>query len=137
MLTFKLLNISFLLIIRSHLSYKITTSFDCCDPWYSFIENGEKTVEGRVNSEKYSFLKCGDIIKLTKKNDETKFLYLEVKDIRRYATFRKMIENETLPKVLPGIKNIADGVKVYRQFYSEQLEKQYGVVGMEIKRLYC
>jgi ASC-1-like (ASCH) protein len=94
-------------------------------------------VEGRVNSEKYSFLKCGDIIKLTKKNDETKFLYLEVKDIRRYATFRKMIENETLPKVLPGIKNIADGVKVYRQFYSEQLEKQYGVVGMEIKRLYC
>ena len=37
-----------------------------------------------------------------------------------------------LDKVLPGIENAEKGVMVYRQYYPEELEKQFGVLAIHI-----
>ena len=40
-----------------------------------------------------------------------------------------------IDKVLPGISNIDEGLKIYRGFYGEKDEDKYGVVAIEIRLL--
>jgi len=44
-----------------------------------------------------------------------------------------MLKKEGIENVLPGVKNIEEGVQIYRQFYSEEREKKYGVVAIEVE----
>ena len=44
-----------------------------------------------------------------------------------------MLEREGIERVLPGVHNIEEGVRIYRQFYTEEEEKNYGVVAIEIE----
>jgi ASC-1-like (ASCH) protein len=46
-----------------------------------------------------------------------------------------MIVNCKLQNVLPGIETIDEGVKIYRNFYSESDEKKYGVVAIHFNLL--
>jgi WD40 repeat protein len=46
-----------------------------------------------------------------------------------------MIESEGLERVLPGVSSLKEGVDVYRQFYTEEDEKVYGVVAITIEFL--
>ena len=46
-----------------------------------------------------------------------------------------MIKKETLKRTLPGVPTIDCGVEVYRQYYSEELEKKFGVLAIELKRI--
>jgi ASC-1-like (ASCH) protein len=46
-----------------------------------------------------------------------------------------MIENAGLERILPfdEIKTIDEGVKIYHGFYTEEQEKEFGAIGIEIK----
>ncbi|XP_043696707.1 uncharacterized protein LOC122647343 [Telopea speciosissima] len=59
-----------------------------------------------------------------------KCLLLEVKDVRRYDSFSEMLELESLPKVLPGVNSIEEGVQIYRKFYTEEKAKSNGVLAI-------
>ena len=102
--------------------------FECCDPWFGFLKSGRKVVEGRINNKKYNNLKEGDLIKMTK---ESEYISLKVNNINKYGSFREMLENETLERVLPEVESIDDGVKIYREFYSEEVEKEKGVLAID------
>ena len=107
-------------------------SFDCCEPWYSFIKDGMKVVEGRLCNHKYCDLISGDIIQLNNE-DNTDFIILSVITVTKYSSFKCMLEAETIERVLPGILSIEDGVNVYRQFYSQNLEIKKGVIAITVK----
>jgi ASC-1-like (ASCH) protein len=91
------------------------------------IAEGKKKIEGRLYDEKRQKIKPGDTIIFENK------LMCVVKDIRVYSSFREMLESEGIENVLPGIRNVEEGVKVYRKFYSEEKEKKYGVAAIEIE----
>jgi len=91
------------------------------------IAEGKKKVEGRLYDEKRQAIKPGDEIVFENK------LVCVVKDLRVYSSFREMLEKEGLENVLPGVKSIEEGVKVYRRFYSEEKERKYGVVAIEVE----
>ena len=96
-------------------------------PWFNLIKEGKKTVEGRLNKGLFSKLEIGDEIVWICKKLKHK---IKVIKIKQYKSFSEMIKQEQLENVLPGIKNDAEGVKVYRRFYTEEDEKNYGVVAI-------
>jgi len=97
------------------------------EEYLKLIKEGKKKIEGRLYDEKRRQIKPGDII-----NFEGR-LKVKVKALRVYSSFREMLEKEGLERVLPNVKSIDEGVQVYRKFYSEEEEKKYGVVAIEVE----
>ncbi|XP_065866811.1 uncharacterized protein [Euphorbia lathyris] len=92
------------------------------EPFFTQLKDGLKTVEGRCavgDYNRYGLIEPGALILFNN--------CLLLKDIHRYASFFEMLEAESLAKVLPGIKTIDEGVKVYRKFYTEEKERENGV----------
>jgi ASC-1-like (ASCH) protein len=44
-----------------------------------------------------------------------------------------MIKSNGQENVLPGIRNIDEGVSVYMQYYNKEIESQFGVVGIKVQ----
>ncbi|XP_043817715.1 uncharacterized protein LOC110626867 isoform X2 [Manihot esculenta] len=98
------------------------------EPFFSLLKDGLKTIEGRCAGAKYSRIGPGALVLLNKT------VVLEVKDVHRYASFLKMLETEDLSQVLPGIKTVQEGVKIYRKFYTEEKEMSNGVLAICVSK---
>lgn len=96
------------------------------DPWFQHIASGAKTVEGRLNKGKFAGLSVGSV--LTVRGRDGSGLKCHVTRIATYKSFKEMLEQEGLRHVLPGVIGIANGVSVYRKFYSAKDEAVNGVV---------
>lgn len=105
----------------------------CQSPYFEQIQAGSKTIEGRLAKEKFLQIAVGDTLCF---NDT---LMVCVKAIRRYNTFEEMIRQEGCDKVVPGYTSSeyvnSAPFEAYRQFYSAEDEKMYGVIALEIQRL--
>lgn len=106
----------------------ITTNIQ--EPYTSFVVDGQKTVEGRLNRGKFAALEVGDIMEM---NDERTPFVVMAKTV--YPTFCEMLEAEGIANVLPDQYSLDRGVDVYRKFYSEEEEREFGVVALRIKRV--
>lgn len=101
--------------------------------WFSLIQKGEKTIEGRLNKGSTANIREGDIVEWS--NNDSDSFQTKVVRIKYYSTFREMMLKESLGNVLPGIETIDDGVKIYQQYYSTSDEKKYGVVALKLQKL--
>ncbi len=102
------------------------------EPWFSLVKSGKKTVEGRLIKSDFAKMVIGDIIKFYNKVDKSDIFQVEITKIRKYNTFKEMITKERLKNVLPTIKKIEDGVKIYHDIYNEEDEKKYNVVAIRM-----
>ena len=100
------------------------------EPYYSFIINGQKIVEGRLNKGKFASIQKGDILVLTPENIE-----FEVIEKNIYKSFMEMIESEGVENVIPNKTSIEEATNVYYKFYTKEQEKEFGVVAIKIKRI--
>jgi ASC-1-like (ASCH) protein len=100
------------------------------NPWFTLIKEGRKTIEGRLNKGRFASLKVGQVIMWENAGQAVKTKLVR---IEKYNTFSDMLANEGLRHVLPDIKTIKDGVDVYRQFYSEAKEAEYGVLAIQVE----
>ncbi len=98
------------------------------EPYLSFILNGQKTVEGRLNKGKFKDLKVGDVLLIGP--EEKRFL---IERTTVYKSFRDMIEKEGIENVIPDKDNIDDAEAVYYKFYTKEQEKEFGVLSIKIK----
>ncbi|GAB4859105.1 hypothetical protein Ancab_010570 [Ancistrocladus abbreviatus] len=98
------------------------------EPFFSQLKDGVKTVEGRCALVDYNRIVSGALVLFNK------CLILEVQDVHCYASFAKMLEAETLEKVLPGVLTIPEGVQIYRKFYTEEKERVNGVRAICLQR---
>lgn len=106
-------------------TYEISVS----NPWFDYIKNKKKKVEGRLNKNVFSLLKKGDIVIFTNNDEKIKTV---IERITKYNSFNDYLTKEGLNTTLPNIKTIEDGIMIYREFYSEEKERQYGVLAIEI-----
>jgi ASC-1-like (ASCH) protein len=91
-----------------------------CEPWFTLLKLGIKTVEGRQNKGDFVIMKIGDFIIF--KNNELGFqrqFKIEIKHISFYYNFETYLENETLSCCLPGIDTTEQGLQVYQKYYHE------------------
>lgn len=98
------------------------------EPYFSYIQSGKKTVEGRLNKGKFKEIKPGDTI-IFNDLETNPFKVLET---NLYSSFSEMIKSETLEKTVPDKKTIQDAVDVYYKFYTKAQEKEFGVLAIKI-----
>lgn len=98
------------------------------------IKEGLKTIEVRLNDEKRSLLKKEDIIIFTNRSDDLDHCKTKIINLIYAESFQK------LPEVFPiekaGWEKETSGEQVeqdMRKYYSEEDEKRYGVVGIELE----
>ena len=103
------------------------------EPYFTFVKNGKKTIEGRLKKENYGLIKAGDQIVIWNE-EETEKVRVLVKRVKTYKSFGQMFESEAFEKVLPEVETTAEGIRVYRKFYTEEQEKKFGVVAIEVER---
>lgn len=101
------------------------------EPYFSFLKDGRKTIEGRLRRGEYTNLKTGDHIIV---QNDTKIDSVEVivQDVRRYPNFQAMLQTEELAKILPNISSVDEASRVYNQFYTAKDEIQFGVIAIEV-----
>ena len=104
-------------------------------PYKRLIESGEKDVEGRLRKGVFAVINSGDRLVIRGDDDDGEPIEATVVAVRQYPTFKRYLEAEGLRRTLPGVETIAEGVKVYRRFYSRAKEVEYGVAAVEIEVL--
>ncbi len=100
------------------------------EPWFSLIQNGYKSIEGRLKKGTFASLKKKDIIRF--KNNDKSFL-CKIVNIVEYKTFEEYLSQEGLARTLPGTKTIHNGVQIYYQYYTKEQEKEFGILAIHIK----
>ena len=98
---------------------------------YQMIKEGKKTIEMRLNDEKRSLIKVGDIIEFTN-NITLERLVCEVINIFKYPNFYELYSHHQKTSIGYCEENIADAKDMYLYYDKEQIEK-YGVLAIEIK----
>jgi ASC-1-like (ASCH) protein len=63
---------------------------------------------------------------------DTHRLVCRVQRCTKYKTFEAMLKKESVQNVLPGVKSVKEGVKIYREFYDADTEKEWGVVAIRL-----
>lgn len=104
------------------------------EPYFSYVKNGQKTIEGRIAKGKYKNIKVDDHF-IVHNDDETDSFMVKIISIRKYSSIKELLEYEDLHKILPNAKSIKDGIKIYKKFYNFREEKEFGVVAIEIIKL--
>ena len=109
------------------------------EPWFSRIRARTKTVEGRLNKGKFTEMRVGTVVVVSKtastSHSRSPKVVAVVTKVVRYATFDQYLSQEGLAATLPGVPTIDQGVAVYRQFYAPALEKQHGIVAIHLEVL--
>jgi len=104
------------------------------EPYFTFVKNGQKTIEVRVAKDKYKDINIDDQF-IVHNDDETDSIEVKIIGIRKYPSIKDLLEHEDLYKILPNAKSIDEGIEIYKKFYTEEQQKEFGVVAIEITRL--
>jgi len=100
------------------------------DKYFYFIKNGMKTVEGRINKNKFEQMEKDDIIIFSSSTETLKCI---VTGTEVYDSFYEMLEKEGIQNCLPDVKNIKEGVEIYHGFGNYKKDaKKYGVKAIRI-----
>jgi ASC-1-like (ASCH) protein len=110
----------------------------CSDPWYTHLETGRKTVEGRKCTKTWSDISVGDTVLFERnsKDGEIKTFKAIVTGINYYRgeePLREYLEGETLERALPGVQTIDEGVAVYLQWSTLDEIKEHKFMGISIR----
>lgn len=103
------------------------------EPYFTFLKNGQKTIEGRIRKGWYRNVQSGDEI-VVYNDEETDSIETIVKRVTKYQSIKNMLTHEPINKLLPDVETVDQGIKVYRRFYTSQQERQFGVVAIEVER---
>lgn len=103
---------------------------------------GRKTIEGRLNKDKFAKYRPGDIVKLRRDyRDEAGVLRdgppnavrVEVVAIRQYLDFLAMVETEGYQRVIPHATSAQAAADEYNKYYSAEDQAKYGVLAIEFR----
>lgn len=97
------------------------------------IRSGRKTVELRLFDAKRRRLEIGDDIIFTRLPDEQERLAVKIKALLRFASFEDLFEVISPERCGNDAGTSKEEASLgMRKYYSEELEKRYGVIGIGI-----
>lgn len=98
------------------------------------IINGTKTIELRLNDEKRRKINCGDEITFVNREENNKTVTAKVLKLYRYNSFKDLYSELSLEKCGYAQEEIISAKpEDMLQYYSEEEQKKYGVLGIEIE----
>jgi ASC-1-like (ASCH) protein len=94
------------------------------------IKNGKKIYETRLYDEKRRKINLLDVITFHDKGSKRTFK-AHITELAIFKNFKDAIEEVGIKKVLPNVRSLEDGVKLYESFPSyKEGAKKYGVLRM-------
>ena len=99
--------------------------------YFDFIKDGTKRIELRLYDEKRQSIQLGDIIEFAKSEDE-KFK-AEVIGLLRYDSFADLFEDFDISILADASMTKQELLEVLGEFYSEEKQAEFGVIGIRIK----
>ena len=100
--------------------------------YFDKIKCGEKIYELRLNDEKRRKISIGDQILFRDHETEKQEMLVEVDDVIIFDSFEAVCKKIPLRDVgLEG--DVEKAIAVYRQFYTIEEEKCFGVVAIKVK----
>lgn len=99
--------------------------------YFDFIKGGTKRIELRLYDEKRQSIQLGDIIEFAKSDDE-KFK-AEVVGLLRYNSFADLFEDFDISILADSSMTKQELLEVLGEFYSEEKQAEFGVIGIRIK----
>lgn len=97
------------------------------------IKAGTKMIESRLYDKKRQLISLGDNITFYRQPNLDESLTVRVVALLRYPSFSDMIRD--FPCAWFGGSNQEELLTQMRQFYPEDDEKKYGVLGIKIQRV--
>ena len=114
--------------------FEITESDQCVKR----AEAGDKKVIARLNGDYFKEMKPGD--KIIIKSKEGNSVEKKLVSKQEYGSFKEMFDStrgednyEKLEDVFPGSAGVDEAIEHYRQFYSEEKEKERGVIALRFE----
>jgi len=105
-------------------------TMEVSEPWFSHIQSGVKTIEGRKNSPTWEWVVPGTEFLMTCGNQKMK---VRCVDVALWPSIRSYLEGEGLDVTLPGILSIEEGESIYLQWSNEEEVKKYGFKAIHVK----
>ena len=105
------------------------------DEPFSQIYNGTKTVEVRLFDEKRKSIRIGDTIIFSRCESTGDLIRTQVVALHSASSFEKLFSTVEM-REKAGFKNMtADAaIEIMHRFYTKEQEREYGVLGIEIKK---
>lgn len=104
------------------------------DEYFKAMKDGKKTVEVRLNDEKRRKIKVGDIIEFIRVPEQAASIFMEVTELRTYATFREMYHDIPFEALDGEGWTVEEMLKGTYEIYSPAQEKQWGTLAIGVKR---
>ena len=97
------------------------------------IKSGEKKIELRLYDDKRKIINVGDHVIFEREPEREEKIETKVTALLRYESFSDLFDD--FPSEIFGGSSKEDLLSGVHQFYSEEKEKEYGVLGIKIELL--
>jgi len=98
------------------------------EPWYTYVKDGKKNIEGRIYDNKRKLLKVGDKVIFTDGNSDNE-IEKEIINLKIFENFNRAIRYAKLKNILPGINTYKGGLELYNSIPGyEEGSKKFGVI---------
>ena len=101
--------------------------------YYNLLKTGIKTIELRLWDEKRKLIKVGDKITFSDLSDPNDTFVAQVLVLHRFDSFDELCD--TISPMQAGFSTKEELINCLQEFYTPEAQKQYGVVGIEVKRI--
>jgi ASC-1-like (ASCH) protein len=101
--------------------------------YFEKIKNGSKTIECRLYDEKRKILNVGDAIEFTNAQNESDKILTKIVALHVFPSFSELLDQFPISSF--GANDKQEFLGVLKGFYSDEDEKKYGVVGIEVARI--
>jgi ASC-1-like (ASCH) protein len=85
-----------------------------------------------LNRGDFTFINIGDQIKFFDNENSDHWIIKTVVKLEYYSTFLLYLKKVGLSSALPGVSSVEAGELIYHQFYTPEMERQYGIVAIYI-----
>jgi len=102
---------------------------------FDLIKSGDKTLELRLYDEKRQLIKPGDIITFSKFPRLEEKVSAQVIGLLRYKTFEQLLADVPVSMLGHKEKDKAQLVQAMYTIYAPEDEKEYGVLGIRLKKV--
>ena len=101
--------------------------------YYNLLKSGAKTVELRLWDEKRQLIKVGDEITFSDLSNPADTFVVQVLALHHADSFDKLCD--IVSPTQAGFSTKEELIDCLQEFYTPESQKQYGVVGIEVKRI--
>ena len=102
------------------------------EKYIRFISMKKKTKEARMGNPMFQRWNVGDEVKFFSKRNPTMYTIVKITKKTHYKNVREMLEVEGIMNIVPNVRSIEAGVKLYYNLPNYvELEKKYGVIVFE------